>query len=490
MGVRPSAIAACLLTISSAVIVGVAPPASAAACAPTVSDAGGDVVLTFSAVGTCEWTVPAWVGSVRVLVVAGGGGGGVNYRGGGGAGGMLEDTSYSVAPGATITIAVGAGGTGAYYGPAYAGWWHDQFVNTVSATNGGHSSFDALVAVGGGFGSGCYGGTLNAGNGGSGGGSTGCTAGTGTVGQGSNGSTTGGGGGAGGAPTTSGGAGRASDITGSPVTYAGGGGRQGATGGSGGGGAGANGAGNSFAQPGTDGLGGGGGGGGYFPDGSRLSDNSNDTSIGGRGGSGVVIVRHAPAPPPPPEPILPGPPLNVVATPFSGAVYVRWGQPASAGSYPITHYLVTFEPGGRTCLVVVPATSCTVHQLRNGTAYSATVKALTGAGWGPASEPSNSATPAPPPPPSIAVTVTRTPGDVDLVTVAGRTTAIKAGTQLYPYVHQYGPQGMQRFQGSARPVVAADGSFTWKRLVGDSTVEVIWCTEPMKKGICSPWTLL
>jgi hypothetical protein len=76
------------------------------------------------------------------------------------------------------------------------------------------------------------------------------------------------------------------------------------------------------------------------------------------------------------------------------------------------------------------------------------------------------------------------------VTVAGRTTAIKAGTQLYPYVHQYGPQGMQRFQGSARPVVAADGSFTWKRLVGDSTVEVIWCTEPMKKGICSPWTLL
>jgi hypothetical protein len=179
-----------------------------------------------------------------------------------------------------------------------------------------------------------------------------------------------------------------------------------------------------------------------------------------------------------------------VATAFNGAVYVRWEQPASAGSYPITHYLVAFEPGGRTCLVAAPSTSCTVNGLRNGTAYTATVKALTGAGWGPVSDPSNSATPTPPPPPSIAVTVTRTPGELDLITVAGRTTAIKAGTLLYPYVHEYGPQGMQRFQGSARPVVAADGTFTWKRLVGDSTVEVIWCTEPMKKGICSPWTLL
>jgi hypothetical protein len=33
---------------------------NAVACAPTVSEAVGDVVLTFSTVATCEWTVPAW----------------------------------------------------------------------------------------------------------------------------------------------------------------------------------------------------------------------------------------------------------------------------------------------------------------------------------------------------------------------------------------------------------------------------------------------
>ncbi|MGI9197541.1 MAG: fibronectin type III domain-containing protein [Candidatus Nanopelagicales bacterium] len=274
------------------------PPTSAVAsppCAPRVGSAGTDVVLTFddTTAGGCQWTVPAGLTQVRVLVVAGGGGGAVNYRGGGGGGGMLEEAALSVSPGSLVSISVGAGGAGAYYGPAYTGWWHNQHDNTVNATNGGVSSFGSVTALGGGFASGAYSPAINAGSGGSGGGSTGGVAGLGTPGQGYAGSNVGGGGGAGAAATgTAGASGRASDITGVSVLYGGGGGRQGAAGGSGGGGAGQGFSGATFAGAGTDGLGGGGGGGGYFPDGSRAVDWSNDTSIGGRGGSGVVIVRY------------------------------------------------------------------------------------------------------------------------------------------------------------------------------------------------------
>lgn len=81
--------------------------------------------------GTCDWAVPSWVASVRVLVVAGGGGGGVNGRGGG-------------------------GGGGAYYGPAYLNGGYSQYANTVVGTNGGDSAFSALTSLGGGAGSGSY----------------------------------------------------------------------------------------------------------------------------------------------------------------------------------------------------------------------------------------------------------------------------------------------------------------------------------------------
>ena len=82
-----------------------------------------------------------------------------------------------------------------------------------------------------------------------------------------------------------GGPGRASDITGSIVFYAGGGGgsqhsstSQGGTGGIGGGGGGGN---NGHHTPGTNGLGGGGGG-----------ANNDPAPVGGYGGSGVVIIRY------------------------------------------------------------------------------------------------------------------------------------------------------------------------------------------------------
>lgn len=191
--------------------------------------------------------------------------------------GAQEDMAWTVTPGSTVAVTVGAGGAGAYYGPAYLSNANDQFVNTVPGTNGGNSSFGALTSLGGGAGSGSYGGgTINEGNGGSGGGCAGCgSAGRGTAGQGYAGSTDGGGGGAGGvAVGWNGGPGITSDITGVSITYGGGG--RGvccqSPGGSASGGGGARGTNLALPGAGTSGLGGGGVGGGFFPDNARLAD--------------------------------------------------------------------------------------------------------------------------------------------------------------------------------------------------------------------------
>ena len=496
MPFRPLAVVA----VSAVLIGGLihAAPASAAACAPTTTSAGEDIVVTFSAIGACDWTVPSWVTSVRVLVVGAGGGGGVNGRGGGGGGGVQEEPAWAVTPGLPVTVTVGAGGTGAYYGPAYISWANSQLANTVPGTNGGNSSFGALTSLGGGSGSGSYGGgAINAGDGGSGGGCTGCaSAGQGTAGQGYAGSTDGGGGGAGGAGAGwNGGPGFLSDITGSSVAYGGGGGRGvccGSPGGSASAGGGAGGTNIAFPGAGTSGLGGGGGGGGLFPDNARLSDFSNDMSIGGAGGSGVVIVRFAPQPPPPPPPEPARPPREVVSVAGDRSVTVTWKAPEHSGSFPITHYQVTLGPGGRTCIVAAPATTCRISGLTNGTAYTATVKALTGAGWGMASEPSTPVTPAPPPPPSLSAVVDRSERAEGVVRVQRSSTMLPAGTRIWVYVHERDPWGyLTRAPGASNPVIAADGSFTWQRMINPTnTFELIWCTQPQKKGVCSPWTLL
>ncbi len=62
---------------------------------------------------------------------------------------------------------------------------------------------------------------------------------------------------------------------------------------------------------------------------------------------------------------------------------ITWAAPVNSGSFPITSYQVTTAPGGQSCLVAVPALTCTITGLTPGTTYTATVRALNGAGWGP-----------------------------------------------------------------------------------------------------------
>ena len=280
---------------------------------------GGDTIMTdgtywyhtFLSSGTFT---PAKALSCDYLVVAGGGGGGF-YGGGGGAGGMRSTVTATGGGGSlesklslgtsAYTVTVGAGGSA---GAATA----------TQGTNGSNSVFNTITSTGGGYGSSStYPTAANGSNGGSGGGAApgsgsnnaSGAGGTGTANQGYAGgaawigvastySAHGGGGGAnavGAAATTSasgnGGNGVATAISGSSVTYAGGGGGGGdqrnagvvatpGSAGSGGGGAGSL----TTGSAGTANTGGGGGGGGY---------NNVNTAAGGAGGSGIVIVRYA-----------------------------------------------------------------------------------------------------------------------------------------------------------------------------------------------------
>lgn len=252
--------------------------------------------LTFDDVTTCDWTVPARVTSVDVLVVGGGGGGGGgSWGGGGGAGGVLYAEDLTVGNGDDIAITVGAGGAGK---------------GDNGPSNGGDSKFGDATADGGGAG-GYKDDDGNGQNGGSGGGASNTYVRGETVlsasspwqTSGNEGGDDGGelhkaGGGGGGADLPGsdsdgfangnggdGGDGKTFAITGQEVDYAGGGGGSGSSsggdGGDGGGGDGGDGGTQTRdGADGVDGLGGGGGAGGGF-------------GAGGNGGSGVVIVRYA-----------------------------------------------------------------------------------------------------------------------------------------------------------------------------------------------------
>jgi len=306
----------------------------------TITTSGNDKIHTFTGPGTFCVSKTACAAAnnlVSYVVVAGGGGGGGGYTGsfgagGGGAGGFREvespSTPYTASPldgypsspnritvtATSFPITVGAGGAGKSCSPGNA-------PGGVGG-KGGCSVFSTITSAGGGGGSmGCTSPSpvIPQKNGGSGGGMAGACgpnasgnkdyAGVGNTPPvspsqgnpgGSNGdpagpdreSTGGGGATAAGAdaPAPSrggnGGAGATTEITASPVAYAGGGGGgahcypAGGTGGTGGGGNG--GAPGNSGTAGTTNRGSGGGGGGKV-----VSDNG-----GGNGGSGIVIIRY------------------------------------------------------------------------------------------------------------------------------------------------------------------------------------------------------
>lgn len=217
-----------------------------------------------------------YTGVARVLVLGGGAAGGGDaasggnaFGAGGGAGGYRYEDSFILTP-QTYSVIVGATVTG----------------STSSGTDGNNSIFDTITAYGGG-GGGAW--TSNGKNGGCGGGAgrdSGGTVGIGSqggnggiksTGAGGGGGTNADGGNAAGNEGGVGGDGIVNNISGSNVTYGGGGAGSGISAKSGGAGGGGSSNINAQGGNGTDGLGGGGGGSGDL--------------AGGNGGSGRVIVR-------------------------------------------------------------------------------------------------------------------------------------------------------------------------------------------------------
>lgn len=324
-----------------------------------VTRGDGKTVATFPS-GNGHWTIPAGVSSVEVLVVGGGGSGqNWNYQnqwgaaqlgwgGGGGGGGYYFTASHTPSAG-SVAVTVGAGGAASNTGDP-----------------GSSSTFDNLIANGGGIG--VYGGAGGA-SGGNNQGAAGFPGGA----------TMGGGGGAGqagqgawyAAPNNKGGNGLANSITGTSPYYAGGGSSfyNGAQGGLGGGG--------STYDPywqtpdihgnpnGVDGLGGGGAAG------------RNALSEVGKGGSGIVIVAYR-ALTPPSAPMITG------VTVGNGTLTVAFTAPASDGGAAISNYKVSTN-NGTTFTAVSPATTTSpivISGLTNGTAYTVKILAVNSVGDG------------------------------------------------------------------------------------------------------------
>ena len=178
------------------------------------------------------------------------------------------------------------------------------------------------------------------------------------------------------------------------------------------------------------------------------------------------IARFSPPPPPPPV-FPPGAPTGVTATGEIGSVTVSWNAPADSGGLPIRNYRATASPGGATC--EVDALTCAFTGLTVGTQYTFTVQAYNFAGWGPASAPSNAASPLdpPPPPPPASISIgeaTRVvSGRGTEVSVTASTVSIAAGTPAVPWTRI----GRGEWTPSPRSVlVGTDGTIAWKRKFG------------------------
>ncbi len=103
--------------------------------------------------------------------------------------------------------------------------------------------------------------------------------------------------------------------------------------------------------------------------------------------------------------------------------------------------------------------------LTNGVAYTFDVKALTGAGWSSASEPSNPVTPTPLAQPSIVITGSR--GEVQGrpgVIVSGTSTGLGMGAILRPWTRL--PGEVEFREGIAQILVSTAGTFDWQRRTG------------------------
>jgi hypothetical protein len=151
----------------------------------------------------------------------------------------------------------------------------------------------------------------------------------------------------------------------------------------------------------------------------------------------------------------PGTPFDVTAIAGDEAATVSWAPPTNHGDYPITTYQVRATPGGASCLT--EELSCLIEDLDNGTAYSMTVRALSGAGWSSWSSPSAEVTPSAVPVPSI--TLKQVARSNSAVEIAGTTVAVTEGQMVRIRVATFKVKsgGWTRFRTVSRVQVSNGG---------------------------------
>ncbi|MFM9135295.1 MAG: IPT/TIG domain-containing protein [bacterium] len=179
------------------------------------------------------------------------------------------------------------------------------------------------------------------------------------------------------------------------------------------------------------------------------------TTSGGTGTAGTFTYD---APPPAVPPAAPDAPVALAG---AASAEVSWQVPSAQGSFAVSTYLVTSAPGGRTCMTA--ALSCRIDGLTPGTAYTFTVKALSGAGWSASSAPSNSVVPHGSAKTSILITGMR---DGTRIAIAGRSKALELGALVTPWT----ARGSGAFVPRKEVPVSADGTFTWSRQASARTV--------------------
>jgi hypothetical protein len=122
---------------------------------------------------------------------------------------------------------------------------------------------------------------------------------------------------------------------------------------------------------------------------------------------------------------VPGPPSAPTITKAiagDGQVKVVWTPPLWDGGSKVTRYVASSTPGKKTCSAAGTKTSCIVQGLKNGKAYTFTVRAQNRHGLGPASVASSSATPATPPSAPLKVKVVAGSGQVTVSWMAPHST--------------------------------------------------------------------
>ncbi len=249
------------------------------------SDASGSVTpsaplqIEYTTPGTYSWVCPTGVTSVSVVCVGGGGSGSSAYgAGGGGGGGLGYKNSFSVTPGNSYTVVVGAGGGGTT-GTTTTGFaGQDSYFNSNSTARGLGGAPGTTSG--------------NVGTGGAGGGFVGDGGGSGGDGGGYSGNGSGAGGGAGGYSGAGGRGGSQNGFSPFATSGSGGGGGGGGASGAGGGGVGLLGEGTSGSGGSTNGssVGTGGSGG---ADGDNGDNNRGEKggSYGGGGGGGYAGIE-------------------------------------------------------------------------------------------------------------------------------------------------------------------------------------------------------